>query len=72
MSSCRCLTPVWVKWWWASCGMFELSSLSRRGYLVKLNMADDELAAIRAKRMQELQAQYGVSSVKNKKFHFSQ
>ena len=52
--------------------MFELSSLSRRGYLVKLNMADDELAAIRAKRMQELQAQYGVSSVKNRKFHFSQ
>ena len=44
--------------------MFEkLRSLSRRGYLGKLNMADDELAAIRAKRMQELQAQYGVSSV---------
>ncbi|CAH3176967.1 unnamed protein product [Porites lobata] len=40
--------------------MFEKPrSLSRRGYLGKLNMADDELAAIRAKRMQELQAQYG-------------
>ena len=58
------MTPVWVKGWWVSCGMFEnLRSLSRRGYLGKLNMADDELAAIRAKRMQELQAQYGVSSV---------
>ena len=30
---------------------------------MKLNMADDELAAIPAKRMQELQAQYGASSI---------
>ena len=27
------------------------------------NMAEDELAAIRAKRLEELQTQYGVSSV---------
>ena len=30
---------------------------------MKLNMADDELAVIGAKRMQELQAQYGASSI---------
>lgn len=34
------------------------------------NMADEELAAIRAKRMQEIQSQYGVCSVQITVFHF--
>ena len=44
----------------------------KKAFICQINMADDELEAIRAKRLEEMQTQYGVRFFKQKYFHFNQ